>query len=279
MTSVFVAMQFLKKGKKKKKKENLHVNFRRAVRPPPLLVCGRLRPAVENLPPKKKACFPVKATGSRDPLQRAFIPAECAHIHVNVPQLGSQLHNKGDGGAAAPTSSPRENAFIPGIKLHRPPSSQESREWEAPEELRGSNPPLLFPWALPSSPCIIARPAQCCPAQWPAPCPSSQLPLCKHMNLPLTHYRVTLSLLTPTTKHVTQDAPRLEELCGAAVTGATQGGPLLDAGAQGSSGYHSGRRPRRTGAALIFSLPLACIATANAHPIDDWEGYQSPHKI
>lgn len=49
--------------------------------------------------------------------------------------------------------------------------------------------------------------------------------LCKQMNLLLTRYQVTLSLLTPTTRHVTHGALRLEELYGAAVACATQGGP------------------------------------------------------
>lgn len=52
----------------------------------------------------------------------------------------------------------------------------------------------------------------------------SRLLPCKKMNLPLARYQVTLSLLTPTTRHVTLEVPSLEELYGT-----------------GCNGYHSGR--------------------------------------
>lgn len=47
-----------------------------------------------------------------------------------------------------------------------------------------------------------------------APCPSFPATSVQKMNLPLACYQVTLSLLTPTTRHVTLEAPSLEELYG-----------------------------------------------------------------
>lgn len=214
----------------------------------------------------------MKATGSRNPLQRAVLEAlfqlrVLKYISVSLSWARSPTVRGGGGGmhAAAPThytSNPPENALLLGAR----PGLQENctgllplrRAGDGqPGRAAGLTPSTAVPTAPPSSPCM--KPAQhMLPSTMTHPCPGSQLPLCKHRNLPLTHYQVTLRLLTPTTRHGTQDAPRLEELCGAAIPGATQGGPPLGAGAQGSSGYQPRRRPRRM--AQLSSFPFPWLA-------------------
>lgn len=78
------------------------------------------------------------------------------------------------------------------------------------------------------------------------------------MNLPLARYQVTLSLLTPTTRHMTYEAPSLEDLCGAAVIRATHGGPATGhRSAERQRLKTQGRRPSRAGAQLSsFPFPL-----------------------
>lgn len=56
-------------------------------------------------------------------------------------------------------------------------------------------------------------------------------------------------------------------------------GQLLDARSQGNSSYQPKAQAQESSLpALNFSLRLACIATASAHSVDDWDGYQSPLK-
>lgn len=213
----------------------------------------------------------MKAAGSRNPARGAVLGPLC---HLRVPKLwenakkrckyrsvslscSSQPYSKGGGRCSC--SHPLHikstgNAFLSGVRLGLRNCTGLLPLRRAgngkPRDSCGARTLHCCPLGLHPRHALIA-----CPAPWPAPCPHFQLPPCKHMSLPLTHYQVTLRLLTPTTGHVTQDAPGPEELCGAAVTGAPQGGPLLGAGAQRSGGSSPWLWPRRTGSSHLFPSP------------------------
>ena len=138
-------------------------------------------------------------------------------------------------------------------ETHRPPRCPRNRA------LSPSTPSQVCGDASPLTPVTMSR-----PSQWDAfaPCPSFPSTSRQKMNLPLARYQISLSLLTPTARHVTLEAPSLEKLYG---TGCDEchprwarWGPLRGHRSVKEPQLPSqGRRPSRAAAwHSFFSFPL-----------------------
>ena len=123
-------------------------------------------------------------------------------------------------------SNPPKDALFSGVR-HRLQvkrtgllAVRETEHWAPPPHPRRSAETQTHwpqsPWALPVFIGLHRSIERSCPSQWNAfaPCPSFPSTSMQKMNLPLARYQISLSLLTPTARHVTLEAPSLEKLYG-----------------------------------------------------------------